>query len=799
MEKKPVEEEIKTSYLEYAMSVIVNRAIPDVRDGLKPVQRRILYSMSELNLTHDKPYKKCARIVGETMGKYHPHGDAAIYDALARMAQDFSLRYPLVDGQGNFGSIDGDSPAAMRYTEARLSPISEEMLADIEKDTVPSRLNFDGTLSEPEYFPSKVPNLLLNGASGIAVGMATNMVPHNLNEVCDAIDYQLDNQNCTVEELLRFVKGPDFPGGGVLFQSQSLIDAYLTGRGKVVCQGEVDLSKEKMIEIKSLPYTVNKSIFIQGIAELVKNEVIRGITDIKDESDRNGMHIIVKVRDNDMRPLILNQLYEHTDLELSISINNLVLVNNEPKTLNLKEMIQNFIDHRLDIITKRSRYDLNKLREREHILLGLSSALSRIDQVIEAIRKSKDAGEARAALQSLLDIDQVQANAILDMKLQRLTSLETSKLQDELATVRQKIQDLDVLLSDEVKRRLVVKEEIQFLKTKFGDERRTNVMFRSAGGRTIEDLIPNESDIIVLSETGFLKRVSLNEYRAQKRGGKGIITSTVREDTVKSIVPCSSHDDLFLFTNSGRVLKIKAYEIDKKSRTSVSVTASYYVKLGEGESVQQVMKASGNEDDYLMIITKGGFVKKTSMKSLLNMRSSGLRIITLNEDDEVASVENIGKKNVVFTISSAGKASAFDVSEVRPTGRSSRGVRAMRLGKNQYIISGFMCSEDQDVLTISEYGIGKRTPINEFNLHHRGTSGMLVFKESERTGKLVKAIPVKESQNIIIVTQQQKSIRIPVKDVKMQSRVTSGVKLIDVGEDDRVISISSVDTQETDP
>ncbi|MCL4421180.1 MAG: DNA gyrase subunit A, partial [Candidatus Thermoplasmatota archaeon] len=442
MEKKPVEEEIKTSYLEYAMSVIVNRAIPDVRDGLKPVQRRILYSMSELNLTHDKPYKKCARIVGETMGKYHPHGDAAIYDALARMAQDFSLRYPLVDGQGNFGSIDGDSPAAMRYTEARLSPISEEMLADIEKDTVPSRLNFDGTLSEPEYFPSKVPNLLLNGASGIAVGMATNMVPHNLNEVCDAIDYQLDNQNCTVEELLRFVKGPDFPGGGVLFQSQSLIDAYLTGRGKVVCQGEVDLSKEKMIEIKSLPYTVNKSIFIQGIAELVKNEVIRGITDIKDESDRNGMHIIVKVRDNDMRPLILNQLYEHTDLELSISINNLVLVNNEPKTLNLKEMIQNFIDHRLDIITKRSRYDLNKLREREHILLGLSSALSRIDQVIEAIRKSKDAGEARAALQSLLDIDQVQANAILDMKLQRLTSLETSKLQDELATVRQKIQDL---------------------------------------------------------------------------------------------------------------------------------------------------------------------------------------------------------------------------------------------------------------------------------------------------------------------------------------------------------------------
>jgi len=799
MEKKPVEDEIRTSYLEYAMSVIVNRAIPDVRDGLKPVQRRILYSMSELNLTHDKPFKKCARIVGETMGKYHPHGDAAIYEALARMAQDFSLRYPLVDGQGNFGSIDGDSPAAMRYTEARLSALSEEMLADIEKDTVPTRLNFDGTLSEPEYFPSKVPNLLLNGSSGIAVGMATNLVPHNLREVCDAIEYQLDNEQCSVEDLLRFVKGPDFPGGGVLFHSQSLIDAYTTGHGKVVCQGEVELSREKIIEIRSLPYAINKSVFVQSIAELVKNEVIRGITDIKDESDRNGMHIIVKVRDNDMRPLILNQLYEHTDLEVSIGINNLVLVNNEPKTLNLKQLIQNFIDHRLDIITKRSVYDLGKLHEREHILLGISAALSKIDEVIDAIKKSKDAAEARNSLQSLLEIDAIQANAILDLRLQRLTTMETSKLQDELSTVRVKISDLDLILKDEGKRRQIVKEEIEFLKTKFGDDRRTNIMFRSTGGRTMEDLIPNESDVIVLSETGFLKRVSLNEYRAQKRGGKGIITSTVREDTVKSIVPCNSHDDLFLFTNSGRVLKVKAYEIDKKSRTSVSVTASYYVKLNEGETVQQVMKASGNPQDYLLIITRAGVVKKTSMSSLLNMRSSGLRIITLDDDDEVASVENIGNRNIVFTISSSGKASAFDVSEIRPTGRSSRGVRAMRLHKGEYIISGFMCSEDQDVLTISEFGIGKRTQINEFNLHHRGTSGMLVFRETERTGKLVKAIPVKESQDVLIVTQQQKSIRIAVKDVKRQSRVTSGVKLIDVGKDDKVINISSVEIQATEP
>ncbi len=798
MEKKPVEDEIRTSYLEYAMSVIVNRAIPDVKDGLKPVQRRILYSMSELNLTHDKPFKKCARIVGETMGKYHPHGDAAIYEALARMAQDFSLRYTLVDGQGNFGSIDGDSPAAMRYTEARLSALSEEMLADIEKDTVPKRLNFDGTLSEPEYFPSKVPNLLLNGSSGIAVGMATNLVPHNLVEVCDAIIYQLENSECSVQDLLQFIKGPDFPGGGVIFQSQGLIDAYLTGHGKVVCQGEVDLSREKVIEIKSLPYAINKSVFVQSIAELVKNEVIRGITDIKDESDRNGMHIIVKVRDNDMRPLILNQLYEHADLEVSIGINNLVLVNNEPRTLNLKQLIQNFIDHRLTIITKRSIYDLNKLREREHILNGISAAISRIDEVIEAIKRSKDTTEARSALQSMLSIDVAQANAILDLRLQRLTSLETSKLQDEVNAVRIKISDLDALLKDEKMRRQIVKEELQSLKTKFGDNRRTNVMFRSIGGRTMEDLIPNESDVIVLSETGFLKRVSLNEYRAQKRGGKGIITSTVREDTVKSIVPCNSHDDLFLFTNTGRVLKVKAYEIDKKSRTSVSVTASYYVKLNEGESVQQVMKASGISEDYLLIITRNGVVKRTSMSSLLNMRSSGLRIITLDEDDEVASVEDIGNRTIVFTISSAGKASAFDFSEIRATGRTSRGVRAMRLKKSDYIISGFMCSDDQDVLTISEFGIGKRTPINEFNLHHRGTSGMLVFRESERTGKLVKAIPVVDSQDVLIVTQQQKSIRISVKDVKRQSRVTSGVKLIDVGQDDRVINISSVEIQAPD-
>lgn len=793
MEKRPIENEIKQSYLEYAMSVIVSRALPEVRDGLKPVQRKILFAMSELGFTHDKPYKKSARIVGEAMGKYHPHGDTAIYDALARMAQDFSFRYPLIDGQGNFGSIDGDSPGAMRYTEARMARLSEEMLEDIDKNTVPFMLNFDGSLEEPEYFPTKVPNLLINGSSGIAVGMATNMPPHNLNEICNAITYALDNPEYEVEDLLKFVKGPDFPGGGISFYTPELVDAYTKGRGKVVSQGEVDMKDPKHIIIKSLPYNVNKAVFIQNVAEHVKNEVLKGITDIRDESDRTGMRIVIKVRDEDMKGLILNQLYEHTELESSFGIINLVLVNNQPRTLNLKGMVQTFIDHRLEVIVKRSEFELKKLREREHILLGLARALEDIDHVIEIIRKAKDVPDARAKLMKALGIDEIQTNAILDLRLQKLTTLEVSKVLEELTEVRAKIASLEDLLSNEGKRKGIIKQEMLDLSKKYGDKRRTKITYKQVKGRSIEDLIPREDDVLILSEGNLLKRVSLEEYRAQRRGGKGIITSTRREDSIKSIVSCSSHDDIFFFTNTGRVLKSKAYEIEKKNRKSVGVTASTYLPLAEGETVKQIMKSPEDKKSDLVIMTRNGFIKKTLATNLFIMRASGLKIITLAEDDEVVAVESTtGGKNVVV-ISNQGKGAVFKLSEVRGTGRSSRGVRAMRLKDGDYVITGFIAEDDQEILTISEFGIGKRTPLAEFSVHHRGSSGILVFKKSERTGRLVKAIPVGRDDDIMVVTKNEKTIRLKVSGIKSQSRVTSGVKLIDVGEGDWVLEVSRVE------
>lgn len=796
MEKRPIENEIKTSYLEYAMSVIVSRAIPEVRDGLKPVQRRILYSMSELNVNHDKPYKKCARIVGETMGKYHPHGDMAIYEALARMAQDFSMRYLLVDGQGNFGSIDGDAPAAMRYTEARLTELSEEMVRDIEKNTVPFRLNFDGSLEEPEYFPTKVPNLLINGSSGIAVGMATNMVPHNLTEVCNAITYALDHRDYEVKELLKYIKGPDFPGGGISFYSQELMDAYLTGRGKVVSQGEVDLSEPKHIVIKSLPYGVNKAVFIQNVAEQVKNEILKGITDIRDESDRTGMRVVIKVRDDDMRNLILNQLYEHTELESSIGIINLVLVNNQPRTLNLKGLVDNYIMHRLEVIVKRSSFDLNKMREREHILLALTKALENIDDVISIIRGARDVPTARADLMSKLEIDDVQANSILELRLQRLTALEISKVEEELKDVREKILSLEKILASEDLRRSIIKDELKELSKKYGDKRRTKISFREIKARTIADLVPEEDDVVILSEGSLLKRVSLEEYRAQRRGGKGIITSTRKEDSVKTILSCSSHDSIFMFTNTGRVLRTLAYEIEKKSRKSVGVTAASYVPLQEGEVVEQIMKAPESRESHLVILTRNGFIKRTPAEAILDMRSSGIRIIALEDDDEVVSVEAISREGNIVAISNSGKASVFTTSEVRPTGRTSRGVRAMRLKKGEYIITGFIAQDDEEVLTVSENGIGKRTPIAEFSVHHRGSSGILVFKKSERTGNLVKAIPVKPDDEIMIITRNEKTIRLKVSGIKSQARVTSGVKLIDTSDNDVVIEVSRIEPGE---
>ncbi len=792
MDKKSIEQEIRKSYLEYAMSVIVGRALPDVKDGLKPVQRRILYAMQELNFTHDKPYKKSARIVGETMGKYHPHGDTAIYDTLARMAQDFSFRYPLIDGQGNFGSIDGDSPAAMRYTEARMTQLSEEILEDIKKDTVSFRLNFDGSLEEPVYLPGKVPQLLINGATGIAVGMATNMLPHNLNEVSDAIIHEIDNPDSSVEDLLNHVKAPDFPGAGIVFYTPELVDSYKTGRGKAIVQGEVDMNEPKNIIITSLPYGVNKALFIENVANQAKQEILKGITDIRDESDRDGMRVVIRVRDDDMKSLVLNQLYEHTQLETSIGIINLALVDNEPKVLNLKSLVDIFIDHRLEMILKRSKFDLGKLKQREHILLGLQIALKNLDDVIALIKASKDTPTARAGLMEKYGLSEEQSNAILEMRLQRITALETEKVLKELEEVKKDISKLEKIVESDRERRKILKKELEYLKKKYGDARRTKISFREVKGRSVEDLIPKEEALIVLSEGGFLKRLSPEEYKAQKRGGKGTITSSRKEDFVKTVISCSTHDFVYFFTNTGRVLKTKAYEIPKKSRKTAGTVAEAIIPLMESEKVTQIMKAPEKKGELLIMLTKNGFIKKTPAKHLFEMRVSGLKIITLGEDDELIAVEHTEKPAKMFVVSSAGKASLFDTGEVRSTGRTSRGVKAIRLKNHDYTISGFLVTPESSVLSISEFGIGKRTKANEFPMHHRGTTGVYVFKESARTGHLVKALPVDEEDEILIVSRLEKTIRLRVNEIKEQSRLTSGVKLIDLSEGDSVIAATVI-------
>ncbi|PYB68104.1 DNA gyrase subunit A [Thermoplasma sp. Kam2015] len=792
MEKRAVEVEIRKSYLEYAMSVIVSRAIPDVRDGLKPVQRRVLYSMRELGVTHDKPYKKCARIVGETMGKYHPHGDMAIYDALVRMAQDFSLRYPLIDGQGNFGSIDGDSPAAMRYTEARLTQIAEDMMDDIDENTVPFRLNFDGTLSEPEYLPAKIPNLLVNGSSGIAVGMATNMVPHNLTEISDAILYEVDHRDAPVDDLLKYVKGPDFPGGGIIFYGKELIDAYRSGRGKVIVQGEVDLSEDRRIIIKSIPYGVNKADLVQSIADLAKNEIIKDITDIKDESDRNGIRIVVRVRDDDIKSLVLNQLYEHTALESSIGIINLVLVGNQPKLMNLKELIDSFIDHRLDVILRRSQYRLDKKKERLDVLTGILTAIENIDRVVEILKSSRDADQAGNLLRKEFELNDRQIKAILEMRLQRLVNMEQESVRTEISQLEADIKDLEETILSEEKRIKVFKSEMEEIKRKYGDKRRSKIKFRGVTERTTEDLIPNEESLLMLSYGGLVKRVQADEYRSQRRGGKGVSTSMKTADSIKSMIHCFSHDTIYYFTNTGRVFKSKAYEIPKKSRTSLGVSAAAFLKLSNGERVTEIMKAPPEKGYYLILVTRDGSVKKTAADPVFDSKSSGIKIITLDEGDELVSVSYTAKDQNIFVLSSKGKASVFNTSEIRETGRTSMGVRSMRLNEGDQILTAFVVNEDEDILSISEKGYGKRTSISEFPIHHRGSSGVMVYRDTERTGKVSHAIPVSSDDEVILVSMNEKTIRIKASEIPETSRVTSGVKLMDIDDDDRIIAAAVI-------
>ena len=793
MESKPIENEMKKSYLEYAMSVIVSRAIPDVRDGLKPVQRRILYSMYENGFSSDKPYKKSARIVGETMGKYHPHGDSAIYDAMARMAQNFSLRYMLIDGQGNFGSIDGDEPAAMRYTEARLTPLSEAMIEDIDRNTVPFYLNFDGSLEQPEYLPSMIPNLLINGGSGIAVGMATNMLPHNLVEVCNAIIMTVKKPEATVEDMLGIIRGPDFPGGGILWFNKDLKDAYTNGRGKVRCRGEVNTEQKKHIIIQSLPYNVNKALFLEKLAKKLNDGIITGITDIRDESDREGMRIVIKVSDDELKDLVLNQLYMHTELEQSLGIINLVLEDNQPKQMNLKEIIGSFIRHRLNVILKRSKFDLEKFKDRAHILEGLNIALGSIDDIIEIIRKSKDGPEAKIRLKEQFTFSDKQVDSILDIRLQRLTTMEREKIEKELNDVKENISRVEKIISDENVRRNILIEEMKSVISKFGDKRRTEVMAGDIEIINMEDAIPVEESVLILTEKGFIKRVTLDEYRSQKRGGRGVQTKVRSEDQVRDIFNCSSHDPVLFFTSSGRVYNMKAYSIGSKSRKGASVIASTFLNLMPGENVSHMMRGVLPEGGYILITTTRGYIKKTPVSEYANIRSNGIKAIALEEKDFLSSVFYGTNEMDAVIVSDTGRASRFRISELRATGRASRGVRAMRIDKNEAILSAFPISKGETILTVSRRGLVKRTQESEFTPHHRGTAGVKIMKVTERTGKLVSAMPVNEEDEIIVITKEEQTLRTPVSSIRVIGRNSQGVSLINLSDTDSVISVGKVE------
>ena len=786
IKERAIDEEMKNSYLDYAMSVIVSRAIPDVRDGLKPVHRRILYGMYQLGLYHNKPYKKSARIVGEVMGKYHPHGDQAIYNTLARMAQDFSLRYMLVDGQGNFGSIDGDSPAAMRYTEARLSKIAEEMLKDIDMETVDFMPNFDGTLQEPVVLPARVPNLLINGSSGIAVGMATNMPPHNLREIVDAMIYLIDNPDAGIAELLKFVKGPDFPTGAKVMGYSGLVEAYTTGRGKIKIVAKYEVKDQKII-IHEIPYGVNKSNLLKKIAELVREDKIRGISDLKDESDRHGIRIVVKVKRDYNPEVVVNQLLEHTELETTYGIINLVLVDGVPKVLNLKELMREYIKHRMDVLIRKSQFQLKKAKERKHILDGLIRALSMIDEVIATIKASKDVKEAHGNLVNM-GFSDAQAKAILEMRLQKLTSMEITALKNEAKELEEKIEYLEKLLADEKMRYSVIKDELREIKEKYGDERRTEILYSDVERRNIEELIPEEETVIILSERGYVKRITLDEYRVQKRGGKGLMISYGDEDLVRDVVKANTHDLLMFFTSTGKVFAIKAYEIPEGSRRAKGRAIVNIIKKIDGDVIRMISVKSF--EGILFFVTKKGVVKRTYLEDFANIRSNGIRAIRFDEDDEIVDVLVTSGNSDVFLFTKFGQAIRFDEDNVRIMGRNARGVRGIRLRDGDEVVSAGLSSEGKYVFAILSDGHGKRTHIDEYRKINRGGYG--VRNISTHGATVVKSILVDEDSEIIVLTKKGMSIRFPVQNVRVMGRSAHGVKLITLEKDDEVLNAARV-------
>ncbi|MEQ8474624.1 DNA gyrase subunit A [Fulvivirga sp.] len=800
-----IEDEMRVAYIDYSMSVIVSRALPDVRDGLKPVHRRILYGMLDLGVSYNKAYKKSARIVGEVLGKYHPHGDTAVYDSMVRMAQPWSLRYMLVDGQGNFGSIDGDSPAAMRYTEARLKRIADEMLGDINKDTVDFQSNFDDSLKEPTVLPAKLPNLLVNGASGIAVGMATNMPPHNLSEVVDGIVAYIDNNDIDIAGLMQFITAPDFPTGGIIYGFQGVKEAFETGRGRVLMRAKAEIEttstgKEQII-VTEIPFMVNKANMIERTAALVNEKKIEGISDIRDESDRDGLRIVYDIKKDAMPSIVLNHLYKYTQLQSSFGVNNIALVKGRPMTLNLKDMIKHFVDHRHDVVIRRTQYELNEAEKRAHILEGYIIALDNLDEVINLIRKAKDPDTAKEGLMKQFELSEIQAKAILEMRLQRLTGLERDKIQKEYEEVMALIIRLKEILGDESIRMGIIKDEVIEVKERYGDERRTEVV-HSADDITYEDMIPNDEMVLTVSHQGYIKRSPLVDYRTQSRGGVGSRgVSTKDDDFTEHLFIAKAHNYLLIFTEFGKVFWKKVYQIPEGSKTSKGRAIQNLINIEQGDVVRAIINVENlTDEDYInnnfvMMCTENGTIKKTSLEAYSRPRQNGINAITVKEGDRLLNVSLTNGTNHIVIAKTSGKAIHFNESDVRPMGRTASGVRGVALeGKDDKVV-GMVCinREDSNLLVVSERGYGKRSDIDDYRITKRGGKGVKTINITEKTGKLVAIKEVIDTDDLMIINKSGITIRMAVENLRVMGRATQGVKLIRLNENDEISSVEKIE------
>ncbi|UKT65509.1 DNA gyrase subunit A [Pedobacter mucosus] len=802
-----IEEQMKSAYIDYSMSVIVSRALPDVRDGLKPVHRRVLYGMLDLGVTSNKPHKKSARIVGEVLGKYHPHGDASVYFTMVRMAQDWSLRYPMVDGQGNFGHIDGDSPAAMRYTEARFSKIAEEMLADINKDTVDFQLNFDDTLQEPTVLPAKIPNLLVNGSSGIAVGMATNMAPHNLTEVIDGVVAYIDNSEITIEELMKFVKAPDFPTGGIIYGYTGVKEAFETGRGRIVmrAKAEIEMVKEReVIIVTEIPYQVNKANMVERTAELVNEKKLEGISNIRDESNKDGIRIVYEIKRDANASIVLNNLYKYTALQTSFSVNNIALVKGRPQMLNLKDLITHFVDHRHDVIVRRTKYELAEAEKRAHILEGYLIALDHLDEVIKLIRASETPEEARLGLIENFSLSDIQARAILDMTLRRLTGLERDKIKEEYAELMKTIEHLKLILADEGLRMQIIKDELAEIRLKYGDERRTTIV-HSAEDMSMEDFIADEEVVITISHEGYVKRTPATDFRAQGRGGKGSKGSNSRnEDFIEHMLIASNHNYMLFFTEAGRCFWLRVYEIPEGSRTSKGRAIQNIINIPKEEKIKAYIKVKNLKDqeylenNFIIMCTKKGTIKKTSLEAYSRPRVNGINAININDGDVLleACLTN-GESEIVMALRS-GRAIRFNEKTVRPMGRTATGVRGVRLAHDKDEVVGMIAVNNPEVtvLVVSEKGYGKRTDIDDYRVTNRGGKGVKTLNVTEKTGQLVSIKDVTDLEDLMIINRSGIVIRIPVSALRVMGRATQGVRLISLKGDDEIASVTKIDHEE---